>query len=39
MIDVAEKIFIRVAEEIIAQKTSVRAIFQNNIFDADIDGD
>jgi len=38
MIDVAEKIFIRIAEEIIQQKTSVRAIFQNNIFDADIDG-
>jgi len=39
MIDVAEKIFIRIAEEIIQQKTSVRAIFQNNIFDADIDGE
>jgi hypothetical protein len=39
MIDVAEKIFIRIAEEIIQQKTSVRAIFQSNIFDADIDGE
>ena len=38
MIDVAEKIFIRIAEEIIQQKTCVRAIFQSNIFDADIDG-
>jgi len=39
MIDVAEKIFIRIAEEIIEQKTSVRAIFQANIFDAEIDGE
>jgi hypothetical protein len=39
MIDVAEKIFIRIAEEIIQQKTSVRTIFQSNIFDADIDGE
>lgn len=39
MIDVAEKIFIRIAEKIIAQKTSVRSVFQRNIFHAEIDGE
>lgn len=39
MIDVAEKIFIRIAEDIIAQKLSVRKVFQNKIFDAEIDGE
>lgn len=39
MIDVAEKIFIRIAEEIIAQKLTVRKVLQRNIFDAEIDGE
>ena len=39
MIDVAEKIFIRIAEEIIAQKLSVRKVLQSKIFDAEIDGE
>lgn len=37
MINVAEKIFIRVAEEIIQQGASVRRVFQRSIFDAEID--
>ena len=39
MIDCAEKIFIQIAEEIIDQKASVRAIFNRNIFEAEIDGE
>ena len=39
MIDVAEKIFIRIAEEIIAQKLTVRKVLQRNIFYAEIDGE
>lgn len=39
MINVAEKIFIRVAEEIIQQGSTVRRVFARSIFDADIEGD
>jgi len=39
MIDVAEKIFIRVAEQIIHQSTTVREIFKSSLFPAVIDGD
>lgn len=39
MIDVAERIFIRVAEEIIQQGTTVRQVFERNIFGAEIDGE
>ncbi len=38
MIDVAEKIFIRIADEIIQQKLTVRQVLNQHIFLADIDG-
>lgn len=38
MIDVAEKIFIRIADEIIKQKVTVRQVLNQHIFLADIDG-
>ena len=39
MIDVAEKIFIRIADEIIKQNVSVRQVWQQHIFPAEIDGE
>ena len=39
MIDVAEKIFVRIADEIIKQQLTVRQVLQEHIFPAEIDGD
>lgn len=39
MIDVAEKIFVRIADEIIKHKLTVRMVLQQHIFPAEIDGD
>ena len=39
MIDVAEKIFVRIADEIIKQQLNVRQVLQEHIFPAEIDGD
>lgn len=39
MIDVAEKIFVRIADEIIKQQLSVREIWSQHIFLAEIDGE
>ena len=39
MIDVAEQIFVRMAEGIVKQqRSSIREVFQDQIFEADIDG-
>lgn len=38
MIDVAEKIFIRIADEIIKNKVTVRLVWNQHIFHAEIDG-
>ena len=39
MIDVAEKIFVRIAEEIIKNKVSVRMVWNQHLFPAEIDGE
>jgi len=39
MIDIAEKIFVRIADEIIKQQLTVREILQEHIFPAEIDGE
>lgn len=39
MIDCAEKIFIRIADEIIKQQVSIRDVWQQHIAFADIDGE
>ena len=39
MIDVAEKIFVRIAEEIIKNKFSVRMVWNQHLFPAEIDGE
>ena len=39
MIDVAEKIFVKIADQIIQQKVTVRSLLQRHIFPAEIDGD
>lgn len=39
MIDVAERIFVRIAEQVIKKEiTSIREVFADNIFQAEIDG-
>lgn len=39
MIDVAERIFVRIAEAMISQdRTSIREVFRENIFSADLEG-
>lgn len=39
MIDVAEKIFVRIADEMVAKKVSVRQVLQPYITLAEIDGE
>jgi hypothetical protein len=39
MIDVAEKIFIRIADEIIKNKVTVRMVWNEHLFPAEIDGE
>jgi hypothetical protein len=39
MMDVAEKIFVRIAEEIIKNKVSVRMVWNQHLFPAEIDGE
>ena len=39
MIDIAEKIFVRIADQIIKQNVTIRQVFQQHIFPAEIDGD
>jgi hypothetical protein len=39
MIDVAEKIFVKLADQIIQLNVTIRQVFQPHIFPAEIDGD
>ena len=39
MIDIAEKLFVKIADQIIQQKVSVRTVWNQYIFPADIDGE
>ena len=39
MIDIAEKLFVKIADQIISQKVSVRTVWNHYLFPADIDGE